>query len=273
MKNYLFPLLILSLISFNCTSHDQQATATYLGNEGVMVQNGDSKIVFDPFFHNDYGHYQLVPEELRQALFNNQVPYDNIDAIFVSHAHGDHFAADDMLKYLSSHPHTKFIAPNQAVDKLAALEGSSSIMKQIISINLTYGDDPKIIKLDNILIEAVRIPHAGWPSPSRASISNLVFRVTLDDTVTVMHMGDADPNDVHFKPYKEYWQNNLTNTAFPPYWFFASKQGPFILNERINTEQSVGIHVPVNVPDSLIKTGETYFSKPTEKKDVGHKHD
>jgi L-ascorbate metabolism protein UlaG (beta-lactamase superfamily) len=272
MKNYLFPLLILSIISFTSYSHDQKATATYLGNEAIMIENDGVKIVFDPFFHNNYGQYQLVPEELRQAMFNNKAPYDNIDAIFVSHSHEDHFAADDMLKYLSSHPHTKFIAPKQAVDKLAALEGSSSIMKQTISINLTYGNDPKAIQLDNILIEAVRIPHAGWPSSSRASISNLVFRVTLNDAVTVMHMGDADPNDVHFKPYKDYWQSTLTNTAFPPYWFYASKDGPFILNERINADKSVGIHVPINVPDSLIKTGKAYFSKPKEQKDVGHKH-
>jgi L-ascorbate metabolism protein UlaG (beta-lactamase superfamily) len=274
MKNYLFPLLILSFVSFKCYSHDQQSTATYLGNEAVMVENESIKILFDPFFHNNYGQYQLVPEEIRQALFNNQAPYDNIDAIFVSHAHGDHFAADDMLKYLIDHPHTKFIAPNQAVDKLLALnnkiKNGQSIINQTISIDLNREDKPKRIEIDGLLIEAVRIPHAGWPG--RAEISNLVFRVTLNKNVTVMHMGDADPNDLHFKQYESYWKENLTNTAFPPYWFFASKQGPFILNERINTEQSVGIHVPVNVPDSLKKTGKAYFSKPAEQKSVGHKH-
>jgi L-ascorbate metabolism protein UlaG (beta-lactamase superfamily) len=274
MKKYLFPLLILSFISFKGYSHDQQATATYLGNEAIMIENEGVKIVFDPFFHNDYGHYQLVPEEIRQALFNNKAPYDNIDAIFVSHAHGDHFAADDMLKYLTSHPQTKFIAPNQAVDKLLALsnkiKNGQSIINQTISIDLNREDKPKRIEIDGLLIEAVRIPHAGWPG--RAEISNLVFRVTLNDNVTVMHMGDADPNDIHFKQYESYWQKNLTNTAFPPYWFYASKGGPFILEKRINAENSVGIHVPVNVPDSLKKTGKAYFSKPTEQKSVGHKH-
>ncbi len=50
----------------------------------------------------------------------------------------------------------------------------------------------------------IRIPHAGWPE--RASVSNLVFRITLDNNVTIMHMGDADSNDEHFQPYKDYWQ-------------------------------------------------------------------
>jgi len=258
------------ILSFSSYSHEQQSTATYLGNEGVMIQNGDNKIVFDPFFHNSYNHYQLVPEDIRHAIFKNIPPYDNIDVIFVSHDHGDHFSAVDMLKYLKAHPETKFIAPDQAIEKLADLAGSESVMKQTIGISLNKGDKPKVFKLDDFLVEAVRIPHSGWPN--RASISNLVFRVTLNETVTVMHMGDADPNDIHFKPYKDYWENNLTNTAFPPYWFFTSKQGPFILDERINATNVIGVHVPVKVPADLKMTGEVYFSQPKEQKDIGHKH-
>lgn len=270
MKRPLIVLLIILSIVGKSHSHEQQAIATYLGNEAIMVENGDNKILFDPFFHNSYNHYQLVPEEIRKALFNNKAPYDNIDVIFISHAHGDHFAADDMLKYLLKFPKIKLIAPKQAIDKLMALEKSQSVKDQTIAIQLNRGDKPKTIQLDKLLIEAVRIPHAGWPG--RADISNLVFRVTLDKDVTIMHMGDADPNDTHFKPYKDYWQKNLTNTAFPPYWFFTSEDGQIILDERINAEKTIGVHVPVKVPFELKMTGEEYFSKPSEHKSVGHKH-
>jgi hypothetical protein len=57
----------------------------------------------------------------------------------------------------------------------------------------------------------VRIPHAGWPG--RADIENLVFRVTLksqSESVTVMHMGDADDN--HYLPYKSHWQKRISDT-------------------------------------------------------------
>lgn len=272
MKNFKY-YLFLTMVVIKSTAtfaHEHSAIATYLGNEGIMVQNGESKIIFDPFFHNNYNHYQLVPEEIRQALFKNKPPYDNIDAIFISHAHGDHFAADDMLKFLKAHPKAKLIAPQQAIDKIIALENSESVIKQTLAVKLNRGDAPKTLKLDDLLIEAVRIPHAGWPG--RAEISNLVFRVTLGKTVTVMHMGDADPNDEHFKPYKDYWQKNLTNTAFPPYWFFTSEDGQIILDERINAEKHIGVHVPVKVPVDLEMTGEMYFSKPSEHKSIGHKH-
>ncbi|MBL4659607.1 MAG: MBL fold metallo-hydrolase [Alcanivoracaceae bacterium] len=273
MKNTLYflqTIFLIAVISFTSQAHEQTATATYVGNEGVMISNGSSKIIFDPFFHNNYNTYQLVPEEIRNAIFNNKAPYDNIDAIFISHAHGDHFAADDMLKYLKANPQSKLVAPNQAVKRLAALENSASVMKQVTSIDLSFGDQPTTITIDDLLIEAVRIPHAGWPG--RADISNLVFRVTLNDSVTIMHMGDADPNDTHFAPYKKHWQKTVTNTAFPPYWFFNSSDGPLILAERINAEESIGIHVPVKVPTTLKMTEEQYFSKPGEQKTITHKH-
>ena len=70
------------------------------------------------------------------------------------------------------------------------------------------------------MIDAVRIPHAGWPS--RADIENLVFRVPLKNqgtSVTVMHLGDADPDADHYLQYKDHWQQRVSDTALPPYWF------------------------------------------------------
>jgi L-ascorbate metabolism protein UlaG (beta-lactamase superfamily) len=270
LKTIKISMILLIAVSLQGLAHDFTATATYLGNEAIMIENAESKIVFDPFFHNGFNHYQLVPENIRQALFNNEPPYDDIDVIFISHAHGDHFAADDIFEYLTTHKKTKLVAPKQAIDKLIAIENSQIIKTQTIAIELKRGDQPKTIKLDNLLIEAVRIPHAGWPG--RADVSNLVFRITLDNNVTIMHMGDADPNDEHFKPYKDYWQKHHTNTAFPPYWFFTSEDGQIILDERINADKSIGIHVPIKVPFDLEMTGAAYFSKPSEQKNVGHKH-
>ena len=271
MKSTYFIILSI-LLSLNLYAHEKSATATYLGNEGVMIENGESKILFDPFFHNGFNTYQLVSDETRNALFSGLEPYDKIDAIFISHAHGDHFSAQDVLEFLQKHSQTKLIASTQATEQIMALENSESVHKQLTGIALEYGDKVQTLKLDDLLIEVVRIPHSGWPT-ARLDVSNLVFRVTLSDDVTIMHMGDADPNDVHFKPYIDHWLKTKTNTAFPPYWFFNSTQGPMILEERINTEKSIGIHVPVNVPVSLINTGKPYFSKPGEQDQINHKHD
>lgn len=249
----------------NKTTKTSGGTATYLGNEAVMVEHAGNKILFDPFFHNGFNIYQTVPEDIREAIFSGTVPYDNIDAIFISHAHADHFSADDLVDFMLAHADTQLIAPQQAIDAVLELEDFedlTTIKPRLHSITLAYKDPPVELKIGELAIDAVRIPHAGWPQ--RADVSNIVFRVSLSDEVTVIHMGDADANDEHFKSLVEHWNKTVTNTAFPPYWFFFSDTGKFILSDRINTNESIGIHVPINVPQELIQTGADYFSKPTE---------
>lgn len=263
--NKIKPLLWLLVLLGNPSSasaHDAGGKMHYLGNEAVLVDAGKTKILFDPFFHNSYGLYTLVPEKIRQAIFANQSPYDNINLVLISHAHEDHFDAKDMLKYLRLNQKVQLIAPQQAVEQLLKLSKDPALVSRINVVKLDYGQKPFELTVDNILVEAVRIPHAGWPG--RAAVENLVFRVSLTDSITVMHLGDADPDKQHFLPHNDFWQQRQTHAALPPYWFFASDEGRFILQEVINSQHSTGIHVPSQVPAGLKKSGADYFSKPGE---------
>lgn len=120
MKLKLIAVLLLGLGSFcdETRSHEFTSQATYLGNEGVMVNNEGVKILFDPFFHNSYGHYTLVPDQIRKAIFANEAPYNDIKALFISHAHEDHFDKNDVLAYLLANKKVKLVAPGQAVNML-----------------------------------------------------------------------------------------------------------------------------------------------------------
>ncbi|MCJ8270220.1 MAG: MBL fold metallo-hydrolase [Psychrosphaera sp.] len=278
-------VLVLNLVSTVVSAHERvdhkasekaHGEATYLGNEGVMITGNGKKILFDPFFHNDYGYYQLVPERIRQAMFKGEKPYDNIDVVFISHAHGDHFSAVDLRQFMQAQPQVKLVAPKQAVDKLAELNLTKNLMKRVTAVTLKYGEKPWFYTIDDLLVEAVRIPHSGWPG--RAEVENIVFRVTFNspndkkaaaDKLTIMHMGDADANDSHYIPYQTFWQHRVTNTAFPPYWFFLSEQGNAILDKRINAKQAIGLHVPVKVPPELKATGKHFFSVVEEKANLG----
>jgi hypothetical protein len=83
-----------------------------------------------------------------------------------------------------------------------------------------------------------------------------------------MHMGDADPDDYHYLPYKAFWQKKSTDINFPPYWFLYSAEGRDILDNIIGAKANVGVHVPMEVPRQLIQSGRNYFSKPGENKSL-----
>ncbi|MBT8140762.1 MAG: MBL fold metallo-hydrolase, partial [Gammaproteobacteria bacterium] len=216
------------------------ATSTYLGNEAVMFEYAGQKVLFDPFFHNGFGQYQLVPETIREALFEAKPPYDNINLVFISHAHADHFNDKDMLKFLKANPGARLIAPQQALDQLVALESFDDIASRVTAIKLAYKDTPVKHEIAGIEFDVVRIPHAGWPQ--RANVANLVFRVTLGKRATVVHMGDADPDDQHFRDLMAHWNSQKTDTAFPPYWFLLGEQGRKILQQPIQASENISVH-------------------------------
>ena len=55
-------------------SENHANTAHYLGNEAVLVQVGEQKVLFDPFFHKDFGFYQRVPLDLLDKIFAGEAP-------------------------------------------------------------------------------------------------------------------------------------------------------------------------------------------------------
>ena len=254
MNKILLRMLLSLLWTVNCYADSSDSNTSvsrvqYMANEGLMVVQGDTKVVFDPLFRNSYGQYQLLPKEMEDALFSGQPPFDGIDAVFVSHYHGDHFSPADILRLLKEQQGIHLYAPVQAVNGLRSVSGTNDekIFERVTAVELAYKDTPVTMEMEGLLIEAVRIPHSGWPN-GRLDVENISWRVTLNETTTILHMGDADPNDVHFARDAAYWDKRHTHMAFPPYWFFTTSQGPGILGNRIKPDHSVGVHVPVSIP-------------------------
>ncbi|WP_196140762.1 MBL fold metallo-hydrolase [Aliikangiella sp. G2MR2-5] len=240
--------------------------AHYLGNEGVMVSGDKVKVLFDPFFHNHYDSFTLVPETIRQRIFSNQAPYNDIDAIFVSHIHGDHFDAGDTVKYLLNHKKVRLFVPAQGIDKLEAIEGFSQVSTQIEAVELNYNDKPVKIDMKEFQVEAVFIPHSGWPNTK--DVQNIVYRVKANNEFTVMHFGDADSNPDFYTRYSGYWQSEKTQLSFIPFWLGLKAEGKKVINEIINTDKSIGVHVPAKGHPALPDSGLDYFSKPGETREV-----
>ena len=270
MIRYTACLLLCSILPLAATAEDSAPRAIYIANMGAMIERGETKIVFDPLFNNDYGIYEPVPTETRAALLAGTEPWNGIDAIFISHHHGDHFDPGTVLELLRTRQTMELFGPEQAAaairERVAA--AGDPVLKRIHGLSLENGMASTDITVGPLLIEAVRIRHAGWPN-RHADVENIVFRVTLDNETTVMHFGDADPADAHFAKSPEHWNERQSHFAMPPYWFFLSDEGRQILQDRIGADKVVGMHVPTNVPDDRASRREKLqdvdlFTKPGE---------
>jgi len=263
MFRILVLICVMPLLAHAAYAHSEAPTqTTYLGNEGIMVSDGHTTILFDPLYPNGFGTYQMVPEAMRDDLMGGAAPFENVDAIFISHMHPDHFSVDEVIAYMQAHETVRLFAPTQAVDWMREETEDEAIFDRVTPVGLERLDAPLSFTEGDLTIDVVRIPHAGWPA--REEVSNLVWRVTMSDGITVMHLGDADPQDEHYAPHADHWMVKHTDAAYPPYWFYMMGEGPQILSTRLNVLSSTGIHVPIKLPQDLFVTGEDFFHKPGE---------
>lgn len=241
-------LLFCSQWCVAIAADDKPPLANYIANMGVMIEHGDTKILFDPLFRNDYDIYDRVPTDVEALMLAGQAPFDDIEAVFISHHHGDHFDPATILGLLAAQQTIELFGPEQAAAAIRKLvEPNDPVLERIHGLSLENGAPAIDIELGPLLVEAVRVPHSGWPN-YHPHVENLVFRVTLEDATTVTHFGDADPVDEHYAKNQAHWMERKTHFAMPPYWFFFSDEGRQILEERVGAVMSIGMHVPTKIP-------------------------
>ena len=246
-------LFLLALLSTSSIADDGRTwRAHYLANSGVMIARGETKVLFDPFFRSDFGQYDRVPHAMEQAIFAGSPPWDGIDAIFISHHHGDHFDPAVVMRFLHQWPSVRLYAPQQAVSAMLALDEapSESVLSRVYGLKLERDSPAVRLSMDGLLVEAVRIAHGGWPA-RHANVENIAFRVTLDDAATVMHLGDADAGREHYATHATYLQARETDLAMVPVWLLLSDKGRYVLDKHIDADHEIGIHAHKSVPDAI----------------------
>lgn len=257
-------------VASGALAHDLAARATYLGNEGVMVARGETKILFDAFYANSYGQYALVPDEISTPMLAGEAPYDGVDAIFVSHVHGDHFTAEPAIAYLRKQTGVHLYGSVQVVDaiKAAGVAEDDEVMARVHGFDLSPEDPAEQFEIDALTVDVVAIPHAG----NRPNIQNFAWRITLDAETTVIHLGDAGTVRADFERHADHFASKETHAAFPPYWFIGHDVGEAILNEIIDADQSIGVHVPARAAGNgdlwRAQAGGDLFTDPGETRDL-----
>lgn len=261
-------LLLLATGSFAIARAESEAR--YIANAGVMIVSGETKVVFDPLFSEDFDQYDLVPADTQKRMITGAPPFDAIDAVFVSHSHDDHFDPQLMLEFLHRNEEVRFFGPDQAMSALRDADAAAvdAVSDRLNVVSPQYGAAPVEFRIDGMHIAAIRIPHDGWPD-YMSDVENIAFSVILDSATTVVHLGDADSGIEHFQNNGEFWRARHHHLALPPYWFFIRAQGKKVLEESIAADHAIGVHVPTRMPDDpqsrpLEFAGFDLFTRPGE---------
>ena len=250
-------------------------TATSILNAGVMAQigpqsdqvgsDGLAKFLFDPLYDDHFGSLEQLPPDLIEALVTGAPPYDGVDAVFVSHAHGDHFSASKLTRMLAEQPELRLFAPQLAIDRMAEdAAWDDSFAERTVGISLENGQAWEGATVEGFSVDAFRSPHNGWPD-RHFSTHNITFRVSApagEGVVgRVMHLGDADPASEHYVALSEFLSAKRSSLAMVPFWFYQSPQLGELVDQTLNAQMPVAMHVPVRVPAYLCAGELPYFSE------------
>jgi L-ascorbate metabolism protein UlaG (beta-lactamase superfamily) len=231
-----------SLTKTNCT-------VTYVANEGFLIETKNHKILIDALFGNIKGDWCDQPDDsVLTKMINGTAPFDNIDLIFVSHAHVDHFNRQMVIDFLKNNKKTILVCPEQ-VNMSLKLNSDYSIVSGRINAFKPGETFDTSLTLNKLKVRALRINHSSYFQKDSLSgefvnihkdVENMAY-IIEQDGFTFLHTGDGTPADKqHFEVYK------IRNKAFDITFLdriFLNTQGIDIINDFIQTRYLVYMHI------------------------------
>ena len=165
----------------------------YIGYSSILVREGNVMIALDPFLSGEfYWEGQKETYQGKSPLIGNVDSFvekyaGSITAIAITHAHGDHFEPETILKLVGKNPNLKLFAPRPILDWFK----KSGTMSPLIS----YSNRPvKWNGAYDIERQGDRLTLGILPNPGikkEQKPERVGFSISNDNGVSIACVGDA----------------------------------------------------------------------------------
>lgn len=248
-----------------------EVKVTYVGNSGFLIKIGDKKILIDALFKGYEGDY-ILPEDIHEKITLAQAPFDDVDLILVTHAHGDHVDPAMVIKHMKNNPKAIFASTKQLIDHLKDSTGRS------IGFNPIKGKPDKK-EIGDFSIETFLLPHGP-----DSRIINIGFLVSING-ITLFHTGDVDFDQFPFEEFRSFQlPERKIDLSFIQHFYLTSDSiSRKFVTKGIGSKYIIPIHyhfttpafdatiVKENYPDAILFDKELESWKMPERKEVSSK--
>ncbi len=240
MKRAIITLIICALM---CNLSAQTETEiTYVGNSGFLIKIGDKKILIDALFKGFEDSY-LLPQAVQDKLTSAQAPFDDVDLVLVTHAHGDHIDADMVRQHLKNNPNAIFASTKQTVDALNARDTLDNFHERRIGFNPSK-EKSDIKDINGISIEAFYLPHG-----SDSRIINNGFLISVNG-VSFFHTGDVDFDQFTFEEFRSLQlpEKKIDLSFIQHFYLTSDSTSSQFVNKGIGGKYILPIHYHFTTP-------------------------
>jgi L-ascorbate metabolism protein UlaG (beta-lactamase superfamily) len=206
----------------------------YVANSGMLVTISGRRFLIDAPIRNGIAPYATSSAEERARLEEARAPYDNVDAILITHWHEDHFSPEAVAAHLSRNARTIVISSPEVVERLrVAAPGLPTARLRAV---LPAPGNAELVDVSGVPVHVLRVRH----NPARRLPEQHVAFL-IGASTTVLHVGDADPAADNFALLKTRPPIDL---ALLPFWYVLDDANRRLVADSIRPRRIVAMHVP-----------------------------
>lgn len=239
-------------------------TVTYLGNEGMLIEYQDKKIIIDGLFDDISGRFDSPDYDIMDDIIAGRAPYNNVQAALITHAHPDHFDAPSFARFLFNNKKSAMVMTMQAADSIKTkTDLYDSISSRIAVTPWVKGWQTNDI--GDIGVKSAYTRHAG---KAFAKVQNQIFLITIGDK-KILHVADTQMDVDYFDDLRLIYED--IDLAIVPFWFLTNLFGAEIVEKHIEAKKVAGMHLPNKNNEKTMEKIENFFPNATVFSEPGQK--
>lgn len=213
-------------------------TVTRLANEGVIIDDGVTRIMIDGFVVEPYALYGGLPPTLEQQFRNATGIFADINLAIASHRHHDHNQPEFACLFLRRSSVTRMYTSSQVLDLMRERCREFVSSTQQLRVIEPYYGTPALIREETAEISAFLLSHG---TGKYARLQNFGHLVNIGG-MRLLHIGDAAMDAVDFE--RAGIDRIALDVAFIPFWYFQPGPGMAVVKRFMDAPHKFAVHIP-----------------------------
>jgi len=160
--------LVLLLLPTWMSAADAGLAVTHIDHAGFLITAGDTKVLVDALtYGSPRWSYKAPSKELREKMEKGEPPFDGIQLLLVSHAHGDHFGPPPVVSFLLKNPKATLVTTPEVRALAKKWVGNfPKVADRVVAPELEWKQSVSR-EINGVRLEIARLKHGNdkeWPA-------------------------------------------------------------------------------------------------------------